>query len=248
MLATTHLRMLDFALDFAGRFAARHRERLTLVPFINRALLALKRIAIVILIAVAFSFGLFGAIILSLHSSQTKVPDIVGKDRAAAENAIVAAHLNFRVRATRPVSDAKPNTVIIQIPSAGEEVKVGQTVAVDISRPAKEGEPAPTSTEIRSEASENGNANERASTSNANDNKPRRNRNTNKNANDNNQNAKGNRNRNGNANANRATTGNENISPTSIVNNRNANSNRSPANVNRNSNANRRRASVSPTP
>ena len=223
------------------------------MPFINRALLALKRVAIVILIAVAFSIGLFGAIILSLHSSQTKVPDIVGKDRTAAENAIVAAHLNFRVRATRPVSDAKPNTVIIQIPSAGEEVKVGQTVAVDISRPAKEGEPAPTSTEIRSEAaSENGTANERASTLNDNDNKPRRNRNANKNANDNNQNANGNgngnRNRNGNPNANRATTENQNISPTSNENNRNANSNRSPANVNRNSNGNRRRASASPTP
>ena len=93
----------------------------TRLAFINSALLALKRVFIVILIAFAFSVGLFGAIILSLHSSQTKVPDIMGKDRTSAENAIEAAHLNFRVRAIRPVSDAKPNTVIIQIPNAGED-------------------------------------------------------------------------------------------------------------------------------
>jgi len=214
------------------------------VPFINSALLALKRVAIVILIAVAFSIGLFGAIILSLHSSQTKVPNIVGKDRTAAEDAIVAAHLNFRVRATRPVSDARPNTVIIQIPSAGEEVKVGQTVAVDLSRPAKEGEPPPpTATEIQSETKPE-NANERAS---ANDNKPRRNKNTNKNGNDN-QNANGNRTRNLNANENPTATGNQNVNATGNTTNRNANSNRVPANVNANPNNNRRRPVVAPTP
>ena len=55
------------------------------MAFINRALTALKRIFIVIGIALAFSFGLIGAIVLSLRSSETKVPDIVGKDRLAAE-------------------------------------------------------------------------------------------------------------------------------------------------------------------
>ena len=89
------------------------------MPFINRALLALKRIFIVIGIAIAFSVGLFGAIVLSLRSSETTVPDIVGKDRTAAENAIVTAGLNFRVRATRAVSDSKPNTVLIQVPNSG---------------------------------------------------------------------------------------------------------------------------------
>jgi len=227
-------------------------ERQTLVAFINSALLALKRVLIVILIAFAFSVGLFGAIILSLHSSQTKVPDIMGKDRTSAENAIEAAHLNFRVRAIRPVSDAKPNTVIIQIPNAGEEVKVGQTVAVDLSRPAKEGEPAPTTTEVQKEAQPE-NANERAA--NANDNKPKRNRNANsnhKNANDS-QNTNGNRNRSAaaNENANHAITGNENLSPTGTPNSRNVNANRIPANANRgntNLNSNRRRAVTAPTP
>ena len=252
LLASDQWRMLDFALGFPAPIDAWNSERQTPVPFINSALAALKRIVIVILIAIAFSVGLFGAIILSLHSSQTKVPDIVGKDRAAAEDAITAAHLNFRVRATRAVSDAKPNTVIIQIPSAGEEVKVGQTVAVDLSRPAKEGEtPAPVSMENKAEKSENGNAGERASASNSNENKPRRNKNSNKNANDNTANA--NRNRNANADSNRAVSGNQNTTPagTPTIGNRNPNSNRAPANVNRtgtNLNLNRRRPAASPTP
>ena len=107
---------------------------------IRQTLLVFKRIAIVIGIAIAFTLGLIGAIYLSLRSSETRVPDIIGKDRAAAENTISDAGLNFRVRATRASGEAKPDTVLIQLPPAGQIVKVGQTVAVDISRPTKEGE------------------------------------------------------------------------------------------------------------
>jgi len=224
------------------------------VPLIERALAALKRIVIVIVIAIAFSIGLLGAIVLSLHSSQTTVPSIVGKDRAEAEEAITAARLNFRVRAMRPASDAKPDTVLIQIPGAGEEVKVGQTVAVDISRPAKEGEtPASATTDNSIETkSGSGNTNESASSSNANETKPKRNKNTNKNANDN-QNANDNRNRATNSNTNRAATDNQKLSPTGPQDNTSGNSDtrRAGANNNRgnsNSNANRRRPLASPTP
>src|ERR1044072_8438418 len=98
-------------------------------PITRQILLILKRIVIVIGIAVAFSLGLAGAIYLSLRSSETRVPDVIGKDRAAAENTISDAGLNFRVRALRATADAKPGTVLIQLPHAGEIVKVGQTVA-----------------------------------------------------------------------------------------------------------------------
>src|SRR2546425_11529926 len=122
-----------------------------MASYTRQALLVLKRIAIVVGIAIAFSLGLMGAIYLSLRSSETRVPDIVGKDRTAAENTISDAGLNFRVRATRPTSEAKPDTVLIQLPHAGEIVKVGQTVAVDISRPTKEGEvSAPANTNANS--------------------------------------------------------------------------------------------------
>jgi beta-lactam-binding protein with PASTA domain len=182
------------------------------VSFTTQALTALKRILIVVGIAVAFTLGLLGAIYLSLRSSETKVPDIIGQDRTSAENTISSAGLNFRVRATRPTSEAKPDTVLIQLPHAGEIVKVGQTVAVDISRPTKEGESS-TSTNANANAntekkSENDNSNSSNSTTNSNDNKPKR-KPANKNANDNlNENSNRATNRNRNANANRATTGN----------------------------------------
>src|SRR5947207_6090714 len=112
------------------------------MAFMDQALPALKRITIVIGIALAFTLGLLGAIYLSLRSSETRVPDIVGKERGAAETTISDAGLNFRVRAERATSEAKPGTVLIQLPHAGEMVKVGQTVAVDISRPTKDGEPS----------------------------------------------------------------------------------------------------------
>src|SRR4029453_14633523 len=94
---------------------------------VRQILLIIKRIAIVFGIAVAFTLGLLGAIYLSLRSSETRVPDIIVKDRAAAESTISSAGLNFRVRAMRPAGEAKPDTVLIQLPHAGEIVKVGQT-------------------------------------------------------------------------------------------------------------------------
>jgi hypothetical protein len=224
------------------------------VSFITQALTSLKRILIVFGIAIAFTLGLIGAIYLSLRSSETKVPDIVGKDRTSAENTISSAGLNFRVRATRPASDAKPDTVLIQLPHAGEIVKVGQTVAVDISRPTKEGE-TPTSTN----ANENSNSekkpeNVNATNSNTNSNDNKKRKPVNKNANDNlnsNTNRPANRNRNGNSNANRATNGNLNAAP-AVTPVHNLNSNNVPkVNANRgggNSNTNRRPPVAAPTP
>ena len=223
---------------------------------LRQTLLIFKRIAIVIGIAIAFTLGLLGAIYLSLRSSETRVPDIIGKDRAAAENTISDAGLNFRVRATRPSSEAKPDTVLIQLPSAGQVVKVGQTVAVDISRPTKEGEAA---TETNSNSnSNNSNKQENSSSSNTNENDNKQKRKpANRNANDNtNGNGNSNRltNRNQNANANRATNRNLNV---------NANANSTPARANSNANgtprtntnrantnlnANRRPPVTAPTP
>jgi PASTA domain len=246
-VAAVCARMLDFALD--SRSCPRQRqgkETETIVPFVNRALLTLKRVLIVIGIAFAFSIGLIGAIVLSLSSSKTTVPNIVGKDRITAENEISAARLNFRVRATRPASDAQPNTVLIQIPGAGQEVKVGQTVAVDISRPKKEGESSTTTPSNTNTATEKTPANTNASNSstNANDNKAKK-KSANKNGNDN-ANATANRNANRpanqdrNANANRATT-NANANPGETPA-RNLNTNRT------NLNTNRRPPAVAPTP
>jgi len=100
----------------------------------------------VIAIAVVFLFGVATTVYLSLRSPEVKVPDVVGKDRFEAEKILEEADLKFRVRATRPSNEAKPDTVMFQLPRAGEVVKTGQTVAMDISRPAKAGESSETVT------------------------------------------------------------------------------------------------------
>jgi hypothetical protein len=190
------------------------------------ALSALRRLGIVIAIAIVFVFGLATTVYLSLRSPEVRVPDVVGKDRFEAERVLGDAGLNFRVRATRPSTELKADTVLFQLPRAGEVVKAGQTVAMDISRTVKEGEsPEAVSPESEPEAkAENQNTNENAS---ANENKLKR-KNANKNVNDN-TNA-GNRN----ANANRAAT-NKNVNSGHIDGAANLNSNRPALNINNNS-------------
>ncbi len=226
------------------------------MSFTTQALTALKRILIVVGIAIAFTGGLLGAIYLSLRSSETRVPDIVGKDRASAEDTISSAGLNFRVRATRPTSEAKPDTVLIQLPHAGEIVKVGQTVAVDISRPTKEGESSTTTNSNVNSNTEKKPENDNAtnSSTNSNDNKQKK-KPANKNTNDNlnaNANRAANRNRNSDGNVNRATNGNLNANPAGTPVHSNLNSNSVPrGNLNRgagNVNTNRRPPVTAPTP
>jgi beta-lactam-binding protein with PASTA domain len=175
------------------------------VSFVTRVLSVFRRISIVIAIAIAFVFGVGSTVYLSLRSPEVTVPNVVGKDRFEAEKILADADLNFRIRASRPTNQAKPDTVVFQLPRAGEVVKTGQTVAMDISRPTKLGE-TPETVKPAEESKPNEN-------SSANENRPRRNKNKNTNENGN---------VNGNANA------NANASPNA---NRPANANRGNANT-----------------
>ncbi len=182
------------------------------------ALSALRRLSIAIAIAVVFLFGLATTVYLSLRSPEVTVPDVLGKDRFEAERILGTAGLNFRIRATRPSSELKADTVLFQLPRAGDVVKVGQTVAMDISRSVKEGEASQvvaTPEKKPEEKTDARNSNDNAA---ANENKPKK-KITNKNANEN-SNANGNRN----ANSNRPTT-NRNVN--------NSNTNRPTINANR---------------
>lgn len=214
-----------------------------MAPTVRQILLILKRIVIVIGIAVAFSFGLAGAIYLSLRSSETRVPNVIGKDEKSAEATISDAGLNFRVRARRATSEAKPDTVLIQLPYAGEIVKVGQTVAVDISRPTANGESAAPANTNANTSTENKNGNTNTNSSATATPTPRRT--ANKNANDNaNANAGANRNRN--ANANRVkpnVNANREATPANTGNTNSGNTPRPPRNANTN-----RRPVAAPTP
>jgi beta-lactam-binding protein with PASTA domain len=223
------------------------------VSLVARIASIFRSIAIVIAIAVVFLFGVATTVYLSLRSPEVKVPDVVGKDKFEAEKILAAADLKYRIRSSRP-SKSNPDIVMFQLPRAGEVVKSGQTVAVDISRVTKEGETPENVTP--DEPVENRNTN---SAANSNENKPKKPRpkNTNENANDN---------TNRSINANRAnvnTTGaNVNATPRANVNATppRANVNATPrANVNRTTlpnvntrpaaaNENKRPATPRPTP
>jgi len=218
------------------------------VSFAGQSLSALRRIGIVVLLAIAFLFGLATTVYLSLRSPEVTVPEVVGKDRYEAEKILAQADLNFRVRATRPSNQVKADTVLFQLPRAGEVVKVGQTVAMDVSRTTLAGEASEadaTDKKLEEEKAANANA---SAAKNENENRPRRNRNTNKNTNDN-ENANSATNRNGNANSVRANSNNTN----SVTNtNRPGNANVTPGrNTNQrdaNQNENRRPATPRPSP
>jgi beta-lactam-binding protein with PASTA domain len=211
------------------------------VSFATRIVSIFRSIAIVIAIGVVFLFGVATTVYLSLRSPEVTVPDVMGKDRFEAERILAAADLKYRVRATRP-SKENPDRVLFQLPRAGEVVKAGQTVAMDISRLVKEGESPESVTP--DEPAENRNTN---SAANNNDNKPKRpprNKNANENAN-----ANSNANRPLNANRANANTGAGNVNSTRPANvNRtgvpNSNSNSRPAAVNEN----RRPVAPRPTP
>lgn len=235
---------------------------------IKGAFSALGKLGIIIAIVIAFSIGLVGTVYLSLRSPEVKVPDVVGKDVLEGEAALDKDGLNMRRRATRYSPDAKPNTILGQEPQAGAVIKVGQTVAVVISRStAKEGESPVSSQAEDSFGKDNQNANtETASSKNENENanKDKANKNTrNKNSNNsNNSNNANNSNANRNANNRNANNRNTNDRNTNDrnANNRNTNdnrvtnSNRDANTSNRNANSNRgnananRRAPTTTTP
>ena len=228
----------------------------------------LGKIGVVAAIAVAFTMGLLGTVYFSMRSPEVQVPEVVGKNRFDGETALEDAGLHIRVRASRYSSEAKADTILEQSPRGGEVVKVGQTIAVMVSRAtARPGEVA-AEDEARTETA-NDSKNQNSKSSNkqveGQDNaKPNKNVNTtiaNKNANNRKANAsKANTNVNVNSNANRNANGNVNRSANSNqnananrnanvnANNRNTNAVRSTTNNNANSNTNRRPVTAVPTP
>jgi beta-lactam-binding protein with PASTA domain len=227
------------------------------VGFGRLALSAAGKVGVVLAVIAAFVVGLLATVYLSLRTSEVKVPDVLGKDRLTAENMLDDAGLKIRVRGARPSAE-QPDTILSQLPEAGQVVKVGIPVAVEISRAPKEGESVPAKEEFKEEPGKpaenaNGNANANANQStatNQNQNQNRSQRNKNKNAN--NANGKNANNSNG-ANANRGANGNRNANNANAPRNTNGgnrnattapNANRTPSNQN----ANRRAPAATPPP
>lgn len=214
---------------------------------IKRGFSALGKLGIIVAISVAFLAGLLGTIYYSLRSREVNVPNVVGKDVLEGEKALDHDGLNMRRRATRFSPNAKPNTILDQSPHAGEIVKVGQTVAVVVSRAsAKEGEEGGSGTPDENAASEDKNTNaESTSAKNENENSNKANKNS-RNKNSNNSNNANNSNANRNANSNNANNRNAKDRNTNdrTTNIGNVNSNRATTNSNRNSNSGARNSNV----
>ena len=99
------------------------------MSFIQKGASAFGKLIIVVALAATFAVGLVGVVYISLQGQEIKVPDLVGKDFTASEEELASLGLRIKKRADR-LSSEKPNTVLEQLPKAGETVKTGQMILV----------------------------------------------------------------------------------------------------------------------
>jgi beta-lactam-binding protein with PASTA domain len=107
--------------------------------------LLIKVIVTLLVVCVLLSAVVLPAIaLLALHLDvqrerrsrpvQTKVPVVKGLTYEDAEKKLHAANLNIRLLATRYDPAFQPGLIIDQVPAPGEEVAVGYSVGVTVSR------------------------------------------------------------------------------------------------------------------
>ncbi|MGI8555367.1 MAG: PASTA domain-containing protein [Pyrinomonadaceae bacterium] len=112
------------------------------MSIIKTGISAIGKLLIVVALAGTFLVGAISVFYLSLRGDAVKVPEVVGKDFYASENEMAALGLKLKKRATR-YSQEKPNTVLEQLPKAGETVKTGQIISVVTSEANPEDSEAP---------------------------------------------------------------------------------------------------------
>ena len=113
------------------------------MSFVKKGASAFGKLFIVIVLAGTFIVGMIGVVYMSLQGQVMKVPDIAGKDFVESEKELTALGLRIKKRADR-YSTEKPNTILEQLPKAGDTVKTGQMILVVTSKTNPEGEEAPT--------------------------------------------------------------------------------------------------------
>src|SRR4030095_9873592 len=112
------------------------------MSFISRTFSAFGKLATVGLLLVAFMAGMAGVVYMALSGSEIQVREIVGKDFVQSEKELAALGLKIRKRADR-VSTEQINTVLEQLPKAGETVKTGQWISVVVSKAGMTNETPP---------------------------------------------------------------------------------------------------------
>jgi hypothetical protein len=103
------------------------------VGLVDKGLSALGRLAMLAGVLLVFMFGMVGVVYMALQGAEIKVPEITGKDLHDTERELAALGLKIKKRADRPSAE-KPDTIIEQLPKAGETVKTGQMILVVTSK------------------------------------------------------------------------------------------------------------------
>ena len=114
------------------------------MSIVSKGLSAIGKLGILIVLLTAFLSGMAGVVYMSLSGSELRVPEIVGKDFVESEKELAALGLRIKRRADR-VSTDPINTVLEQLPKAGETVKTGQMILVVVSKAGQAGEETPSS-------------------------------------------------------------------------------------------------------
>ncbi len=102
------------------------RRRLRWSAFLLPAVVAIVFLAVVFIGAQAYRF-------LSPAGGSVVVPQFVGKQFAAAQDAAAAEHLALHVVARKPDYHAPKDRIVGQLPAAGEHVREGRVVDVVVS-------------------------------------------------------------------------------------------------------------------
>lgn len=197
------------------------------MSFIKKSASAFGKLITVIALAGTFIVGLVGVVYMSLQGAELKVPEIVGKDFVQSEKELESMGLRIKKRADRP-STEKPNTVLEQLPKAGETVKTGQMILVVTSKTNPEGEELPLPIKKTTEEEESEKIEEliteKPKKSNKNTNKKKTTRDANSNSSDENSNSSNSNKSNSNSNKSNSNSGsNKNTSGNSNKSNSNSN-------------------------
>jgi hypothetical protein len=112
------------------------------MSFVKKGASAFGKLFIVVALAGTFVVGAVGVVYMSLQGEELKVPEIVGKDLIESEKELASLGLRIKKRADR-YSTEKQNTILEQLPKAGETLKTGQTIFVVTSKTNPEGEETP---------------------------------------------------------------------------------------------------------
>lgn len=98
---------------------------------------AVGKLAVAALLLASFLAAMAGVVYMSLSGKEITVPEITGKDFLESEKELAALGLKIKRRADRPSAE-RINTVLEQLPKAGEIVKTGQLIFVVVSKAGQE--------------------------------------------------------------------------------------------------------------